>query len=423
MTTTAAVGRLLSVNVGLPPDVAWEGRTVHTGIWKSPVDGPQLVRRLNIDGDGQGDLQGHGGVNRAVYVYQIESHQLLGEVSRPRRLQLRAVRRELHGRRPGRRRGLRRGPLPHRLGPVRGQPAAGHLLPARRPDERAADALPAGRAPPSRLLLPGHRGGQGRGGRLDRARRARPRGDDGRGDRRPAVPAAQGAPGPGTGAADPGPEPGLAGIVPRPARPGARRRGREAGLGRTAETAGDGARPRERERDLGAAGAGRRQARRARPARAVPDRAAAPGRRGGPAAAHLLAVRPAEHQELPDQRQTRAARRRQRLHQHETAGRGRDRGRRAARLVRAPAGRRPGGADQRRGRGDPGPGDAARAGGRAFGPPGVVPVQRPQRRPASVRAGGRAPSSSSCQTRTASSVTATPGPTIARRATSTSPDG
>src|SRR6202161_2482337 len=75
MTTTVAVGTLLSVNVGLPEDVQWEGRPVHTGIWKSPVDGPQMVRRLNIDGDGQGDLQGHGGVNRAVYVYQIESHR------------------------------------------------------------------------------------------------------------------------------------------------------------------------------------------------------------------------------------------------------------------------------------------------------------------------------------------------------------
>jgi len=75
MTTTAAVGRLLSVNVGLPRDIAWEGRTVHTGIWKSPVAGPRTVRRLNIDGDGQGDLQGHGGVNRAVYVYQVESHR------------------------------------------------------------------------------------------------------------------------------------------------------------------------------------------------------------------------------------------------------------------------------------------------------------------------------------------------------------
>ena len=282
MTTTTAVGRLLSVNVGLPQDVEWEGRTVHTGIWKSPVDGPQMVRRLNIDGDGQGDLQGHGGVNRAVYVYQIESHRYWAKFLKRDDFTLRPVRRELHGRRPGRRRGLRRGPLPHRLGAVRGQPAEGHLLPARHPDERAADACAAGRAPSPRLLLPGHRGGQGRGGRLDRAGRAGPRGDDGLGDRRPAVPAAQGAPGPGTGAADPGPEPRLAGLVPRPAQSGGRRRGREAGLGGTAESPGRGARPRERERDLGPTGAGRREARRARPAGAVPDRAAAPGPRARP---------------------------------------------------------------------------------------------------------------------------------------------
>jgi ferredoxin-NADP reductase/MOSC domain-containing protein YiiM/ferredoxin len=67
-------GRLLSVNVGLPQDVAWHGRTVHTAVWKRPVDGPQMVRRLNVDGDGQGDLAGHGGEHRAVFVYQIESY-------------------------------------------------------------------------------------------------------------------------------------------------------------------------------------------------------------------------------------------------------------------------------------------------------------------------------------------------------------
>jgi|HubBroStandDraft_1064217.scaffolds.fasta_scaffold06226_3 ferredoxin-NADP reductase/MOSC domain-containing protein YiiM/ferredoxin len=66
---------LLSVNVGLPRDVAWQGKTVHTGIWKNPVTGPVMVRRLNIDGDGQGDLQGHGGEQRAVMVYQIESYR------------------------------------------------------------------------------------------------------------------------------------------------------------------------------------------------------------------------------------------------------------------------------------------------------------------------------------------------------------
>jgi ferredoxin-NADP reductase/MOSC domain-containing protein YiiM len=65
---------LLSVNVGLPKNVSWRGRTVHTGVWKGPVPGPQMVRRLNIEGDGQGDLAGHGGEQRAVLVYQIESY-------------------------------------------------------------------------------------------------------------------------------------------------------------------------------------------------------------------------------------------------------------------------------------------------------------------------------------------------------------
>ena len=68
------VGRLIAVNVGLPKDVSWRGRTVHTGVWKYPVDGPQMVRTLNIDGDGQGDLGGHGGPHRAVLVYQLASY-------------------------------------------------------------------------------------------------------------------------------------------------------------------------------------------------------------------------------------------------------------------------------------------------------------------------------------------------------------
>jgi ferredoxin-NADP reductase/MOSC domain-containing protein YiiM len=69
------MGRLLSVNVGLPRDVHWQDKTVHTGIWKMPVQGPRMVRRLNIDGDGQGDLAGHGGEHRAVLVYQQDSYQ------------------------------------------------------------------------------------------------------------------------------------------------------------------------------------------------------------------------------------------------------------------------------------------------------------------------------------------------------------
>ncbi len=67
--------RLLSVNVGLPRDIDWRGRVVHTAIWKQPVAGRCRVRRLNLDGDGQGDLAGHGGEQRAVFVYQIESYR------------------------------------------------------------------------------------------------------------------------------------------------------------------------------------------------------------------------------------------------------------------------------------------------------------------------------------------------------------
>jgi ferredoxin-NADP reductase/MOSC domain-containing protein YiiM/ferredoxin len=70
-----AMGRLVSVNVGLPRDILWNGKTVHTSIWKVPAKERRMVRRLNIDGDGQGDLAGHGGEHRAVFVYQLESYR------------------------------------------------------------------------------------------------------------------------------------------------------------------------------------------------------------------------------------------------------------------------------------------------------------------------------------------------------------
>jgi len=69
------VSRLISVNVGLPRDVSWHGATVRTAVWKSPVPNRRMVRRLNIDGDGQGDLAGHGGEHRAVMVYQLDSYR------------------------------------------------------------------------------------------------------------------------------------------------------------------------------------------------------------------------------------------------------------------------------------------------------------------------------------------------------------
>jgi len=68
------MSRLLSVNVGLPRDVTWNDKTVRTAIWKPPVEGRRMVRKLNIDGDGQGDLSGHGGEQRAVFVYQMDSY-------------------------------------------------------------------------------------------------------------------------------------------------------------------------------------------------------------------------------------------------------------------------------------------------------------------------------------------------------------
>ena len=72
------MGTLLSVNIGMPKDVPWQGKTVFTGVFKDPVTGPRRVRKLNVDGDGQGDLAGHGGEQRAVFVYQLDSYRYWG---------------------------------------------------------------------------------------------------------------------------------------------------------------------------------------------------------------------------------------------------------------------------------------------------------------------------------------------------------
>lgn len=72
--TKQYAGRLISVNVGMPRDIPWRGKIVHTGIWKDTVAGRRRVTRLNVEGDGQGDLEGHGGEHRAVFVYQIDSY-------------------------------------------------------------------------------------------------------------------------------------------------------------------------------------------------------------------------------------------------------------------------------------------------------------------------------------------------------------
>ncbi len=72
--TADSAGTLLSVNVGMPKDVPWQGKTVFTGVYKDSVSGARRVGKLNVEGDGQGDLAGHGGEQRAVFVYQRDSY-------------------------------------------------------------------------------------------------------------------------------------------------------------------------------------------------------------------------------------------------------------------------------------------------------------------------------------------------------------
>jgi MOSC domain-containing protein YiiM len=66
--------KILSVNVGLPREVSWQGKFVTTGIFKEPVKGSVMLRTLNLDGDGQADLTVHGGVSKAVYAYPSEHY-------------------------------------------------------------------------------------------------------------------------------------------------------------------------------------------------------------------------------------------------------------------------------------------------------------------------------------------------------------
>ena len=266
---------LVSVNVGMPKDVSWRGRTVHTGVWKSPVSGPRMVRRLNIDGDGQGDLAGHGGEIRAVLVYQIESYRHWQEFLGRDDLEHGAFGENFTVE------GLGDDEVcigdRYRIGEAEfevTQPRVTCFRVGMRMGRTAAPVA-AGRPPPSRVLPAGpHRGPRQRR-RRDRAYGARAaRAERGRRGRAPLPPRAR----PGTAEGrpgHPGPEPGLARVLPEHAgeRGGldsaGRRRGRAtAGVGRLPNPDRQRRRRRERLRDVVPVRRGRRAA--GVPARAVP---------------------------------------------------------------------------------------------------------------------------------------------------------
>jgi MOSC domain-containing protein YiiM len=66
--------KLISINVGQPREVTWQGKTVTTGIFKEPVSGPVKLRLLNLEGDQQADLTVHGGADKAIYIYPAEHY-------------------------------------------------------------------------------------------------------------------------------------------------------------------------------------------------------------------------------------------------------------------------------------------------------------------------------------------------------------
>src|SRR5262245_47196602 len=387
-------GSLLSVNVGLPQDVAWHGRMVHTAVWKRPVDGPRLVRRLNIDGDGQGDLAGHGGEHRAVFVYQIDSyryweqqlsrndfsygqfgenftvdgladdHVCIGdryrvgeavfEVTQPRvtcyRVGIRMADPQIPAllishHRPGfYLRVLREGAV--QAGDEIIQVAAGPE--AMRVTE--GDAL---------FYLSGHP--------------------------RPALPPRPSAPAPPARATAPGSSRRLEGLVPGNARTARCWRQRWPGRGEPAAGLAGVPRanryrpyPGERVGGIGAPGRSRRSRGAACRSRTVPDPAATCYRRRCTAASQLLAVRTPGGEELSHQRQARAARCGQPVHPHPPASRRSARDRRPARHI--PPALRDGAdpADQRGRGGYPSSGHASRPGRCQVRPRHLVAAWCPQ---------------------------------------------
>ena len=388
--------RLLSVNVGLPRDIAWQGRTVHTAIWKAPVQGRRMVRRLNIDGDGQGDLAGHGGEHRAVFVYQMASYRYwqdrlgrsdfaygqFGENFTVDGLADDAVCIGDHYRIGG---ALFEVTQPrvtcYRVGIRMNEPQMAALLVAHgRPgfyfrvleegEVQAGDEIVQVAAGPERmtvaeinalLYMPGHPRSE-----LEKALRIQGLSAGWRDsfhallDREQTGGAMTGNPGL-THAA--GPPPAWTGF--RPLRVSQKNRESSNVTSLVLEPTD--------QNPLTAALPGQFLVVRLKPA---PDAPAL--------LAQLLAVGRAERASLSDQRQARNPWRSRGLHRHASQGRRRDRGERATRQFHAEAGRRTRHLAERRHRRDPRPCDAARVGRRSVAARGLVDLRSPQRQRASV---------------------------------------
>jgi len=68
------LAELLSLSLSEPREVEWKGRRVRTGIFKEPVRGRRLLTRTHFEGDGQADLENHGGIDKAAYVYSNDHY-------------------------------------------------------------------------------------------------------------------------------------------------------------------------------------------------------------------------------------------------------------------------------------------------------------------------------------------------------------
>ena len=378
-------GRLLSVNVGMPKDVPWQGKTVFTGVFKSPVSGPRRVRKLNVDGDGQGDLAGHGGEQRAVFVYQIDSyrywenelgrsdfvHGQFGENFTVEGLSDDEVcigdRYRIGG-------ALFEVTQPrvtcYRVGIRLNDPRIPALLVSHRRPGFYFRVLEEGEVQAGDEIV---KVASGAGA------------DDGRRGRRAALPPRA----PAAAAAPSAPhrraQPRLAGVVPRPARRRARRRqcrpgGHEpaSGLARLSPAGRRRDRARERLRDLHPPRGPRRRNAACGTPWPVPHAADPARERSATGAPELLAVGTARRRLLPHHRQAGGRRHRQRLSPHPARRRrpGRHRGAPWHLHPRRDARARP--ADQRGHRRDAGPRDGSRIGGGAFRSRDLVAARRAQ---------------------------------------------